>query len=220
MLGLGILSCYCLGSLLYWRYVASIPAPLYLLLLSGLSAVPESPLWLLGHRGAKAAGQSLGWLRCSADVGEELESLRQTMENQDRGLTMKEALGNLSRSDVRTPFLLIILNFGFVNFSGPPIMVFYAVEILQSDSVNKGKHHPMYQLTSLFYLGSLVTFKPTRTSQHRVKFSPVCCRHHSGLYTCGGRGSGNLPHPEVSEGEAEHGDDDHHVPLHAGTGLS
>ena len=52
---------------------------------------------------------------------------------------MKEALANLSRSDVRTPFLLIIINFGLVNFSGPPIMVFYAVEILQSDTVNKGE---------------------------------------------------------------------------------
>ena len=139
MLGLGILSCYCLGSLLYWRYVASIPPPLYLLLFCGLSRVPESPLWLLGHRGSKAAGQSLAWLRNSEDVGEELELIQQTMENQNRGLTMKEALSNLSRSDVRTPFLLIITNFGLVNFSGPPIMVFYAVEILQSDSVNKGK---------------------------------------------------------------------------------
>ena len=139
MLGLGILSCYCLGSLLYWRHVASIAPPLYLLLFCGLSKVPESPLWLLGHRGPQAAGQSLGWLRHSDDVGAELELLRQTMENQNRGLTMKEALANLSRSDVRTPFLLIIINFGFVNFSGPPIMVFYAVEILQSDTVNKGE---------------------------------------------------------------------------------
>ena len=100
MLGLGILSCYCLGSLLYWRYVASIPPPLYLLLFCGLSRVPESPLWLLGHRGSKAAGQSLAWLRNSEDVGEELELIQQTMENQNRGLTMKEALSNLSRSDV------------------------------------------------------------------------------------------------------------------------
>ena len=68
MLGLGILSCYCLGSLLYWRYVASIPPPLYLLLFCGLSRVPESPLWLLGHRGSKAAGQSLAWLRNSEDL--------------------------------------------------------------------------------------------------------------------------------------------------------
>ena len=139
MLGLGILSCYSLGSLLYWRLVASIPPLLYLLLFWGLSRVPESPLWLLGHRGSKAAGQSLAWLRHSDDVGAELELIRQTMENQNRGLTMKEALGNLSRTDVRTPFLLIIINFGLVNFSGPPIMVFYAVDILQSDTVNKGE---------------------------------------------------------------------------------
>ena len=139
MLGLGILSCYSLGSLLYWRYVASIPPLLYLILFSGLSRVPESPLWLLGHRGSKAAAESLTWLRHSDHVGEELKLIQQTMENQDRGLTMKEALANLSRSDVRTPFLLIITNFGLVNFSGPPIMVFYAVEILQSDSVNKEK---------------------------------------------------------------------------------
>ena len=55
MLGLGILLCYCVGAGLYWRYVASLPPVIYLLLAVGLSRVPESPLWLLGHRQAKIA---------------------------------------------------------------------------------------------------------------------------------------------------------------------
>ena len=65
------------------------------------------------------------------------------MENQNQGLTMKEALSNLSRPYVRTPFLLIIFNFFFVNFSGQPILVFYAVEIFQStnSTVNQGEFH-------------------------------------------------------------------------------
>ena len=52
---------------------------------------------------------------------------------------MKEALTNLSKPHVGFPFLLIIVNFAFVNFSGQPILVFYAVEVFQKTNraVNK-----------------------------------------------------------------------------------
>ena len=132
MLGLGILTCYSLGSGLYWRYVSSLPPLLSLLLFCALTRVPESPLWLLGHRGQEEAVRSLSWLRPGQDVGPELKLLQETMENHNQGLTMTEALRNLSRPHVRTPFLLIIANFAFVNFSGQPILVFYAVEIFQA----------------------------------------------------------------------------------------
>ena len=68
-----------------------------------------------------------------------MRDIQATMEDQNKGLTMKQALKNLARYDVRTPFLLIIANFFLVNFTGQPIMVFYTVAIFQktSTAVNK-----------------------------------------------------------------------------------
>lgn len=63
MLGAGILLCYCVGTGLYWRYAASVPPVLYILLVVGLCFVPESPIWLLGHMGHTEARVALKWLR-------------------------------------------------------------------------------------------------------------------------------------------------------------
>ena len=63
MLGFGVFICYCLGAGLYWRYVSSIPPVLYIFLAAGLFLIPESPIWLLGHRGEEEALDALLWLR-------------------------------------------------------------------------------------------------------------------------------------------------------------
>ena len=44
---------------------------------------------------------------------------------------MVEAVKNLSRYDIRTPFLLTILNLMFIMLAGPMAIIFYAVEIFQ-----------------------------------------------------------------------------------------
>ena len=44
---------------------------------------------------------------------------------------MMEALKNLSRKEIRTPFFLVVFNFLFSMFSGPNVIVFYAVEIFE-----------------------------------------------------------------------------------------
>ena len=59
----GVLTTYCLGAILYWRLVSSVPPLLYLLLFSLLWRIPESPLWLLSHRGTEVATVALQWLR-------------------------------------------------------------------------------------------------------------------------------------------------------------
>ena len=140
MVGLGILLCYCLGAGLYWRYVALLPPLLYVSLALGLLLVPESPLWLLGHRGRQEAEEALKWLRQTDDVTEEFKLIQETMENQSRGLTFREALRNLSRPDVRTPFLLITTNFYLVFLSGLSVVIFYSVEIFQSSGAKMDKH--------------------------------------------------------------------------------
>ena len=63
MIGLGILATYCLGAVLYWRFVSIIPPVLYLVLFLLLWRVPESPLWLLSHRGTEDCREALQWLR-------------------------------------------------------------------------------------------------------------------------------------------------------------
>ena len=61
--GSGILISYCLGAGLYWRFVSVIPPLLYLLLFTTLWRLPESPLWLLSHRGTEDCREALQWLR-------------------------------------------------------------------------------------------------------------------------------------------------------------
>ena len=136
MFGFGILLSYCSGALLYWRYSSAAPCFLYLFLFMGLLKIPESPIWLLGHKGRGEARKALQWLRNNDQVEEEVENLEKLMEEQGKGLTTKEALKNLSRYDVRTPFLLITANFWIVMFSGPAIIVFYSVEIFQNTGIN------------------------------------------------------------------------------------
>ena len=49
---------------------------------------------------------------------------------------MTEAIRNLRRSEIRTPFLLILTSYLFVMWSGPIVIVFYAVEIFEKAGVS------------------------------------------------------------------------------------
>ena len=60
---LGSLISYCLGALLYWRFVSIFPPLLYLFLYVSLRRIPESPVWLLGNRGTEHCRDALQWLR-------------------------------------------------------------------------------------------------------------------------------------------------------------
>ena len=63
MIGFGILLCYSLGAVLHWRYVACAPPAIYIFLAFSLCFVPESPIWLLTHKGETLASEALKWLR-------------------------------------------------------------------------------------------------------------------------------------------------------------
>ena len=141
MVGIGILLVYILGAFLDWRIVASVPTILmYTILCVALIFIPESPVWLLGHRGVEEGKDALQWLRNGADVEEELEIMKATMEKQSHGLTMTEALKNLSQRSVRTPFLIIISNFIFILWSGPFAVIFYAVDIFKDAGIDSNEH--------------------------------------------------------------------------------
>jgi MFS family permease len=141
MLSIGIMVSYCLGAGLNWRYLTIFPTILNLLFAAGLSRIPESPIWLLGHHGNEAASSALIWLRGSDDVSHELEDLLHTQENQNQGLSLREAISNFRRPDIWHPILLALANTVLVMLSGPFVIVFYAVEIFRSAGAGEGVEH-------------------------------------------------------------------------------
>ena len=78
--------------------------------------------------------------RCIGDVTEEIENLKSTREKQSHALTTTEAIKNLSRYEIRTPFLLSVFVFLFAMFSGLPVLVFYAIDIFKDAGVNSNQH--------------------------------------------------------------------------------
>jgi MFS family permease len=141
MLSVGITVTYCLGAGLNWRYITIFPATLNLLFAIGLTFIPESPIWLLGHCGRDAARAALVWLRGSDDVSHELEDLLHTQENQNQGLSLHEALANFRRRDIWQPVMLALANMVLVTLAGPSVIVFYAVEIFRSAGAGEGVEH-------------------------------------------------------------------------------
>ena len=80
-------------------------------------------------------------LRGTEDVSVEISQIQETKEQQDHGLTMTEAFRNVfSRADVRTPFILVITHNSLLMFSGPIAIIYYAVEVLQSEEGGLDKH--------------------------------------------------------------------------------
>jgi hypothetical protein len=141
MLSIGITVTYSLGAGLNWRYITIFPATLNLLFAAGLSLIPESPIWLLGHCGSEAAQAALVWLRGSAEVTQELADLLKTQENQNQGLSVHDAIANFRRSDIWQPVLLALANMVLVTLAGPSVIIFYAVEIFQSAGAGEGVEH-------------------------------------------------------------------------------
>ena len=70
----------------------------------------------------------------------ELETLQQSREKQSHGITLTEALRNLSRREIRSPFLIILASFYFSLFTGPFAIIFYAVEIFKEAGVASNEH--------------------------------------------------------------------------------
>ena len=61
----------------------------------------------------------------------EFKDLQAIKEKQNHGLTMTEAISNLRRREIRTPFLLNFTHSLCAMWSGPNAIVFYAVEIFE-----------------------------------------------------------------------------------------
>ena len=100
------------------------------------------------------AVQFLG--RATEEVSEEIKQIQEAKEQQSHGLTMTEAISNLSRPDVRTPFLLITVNFYLVMLSGPFAIIFYSVEIFQNTGANIDKYLASIIVAAIRVTGGVV----------------------------------------------------------------
>ena len=78
--------------------------------------------------------------RNGKDVEEEIKILQATKEKQSHGLTVTEAIKNLSNPAVRRPFLVIVTNFTLVMWSGTFAIIFYAVNIFKDAGVDTSVH--------------------------------------------------------------------------------
>ena len=82
--------------------------------------------------------------------------LQETKEQQSHGLTMTEAVRNLTRPDVRNPFLLITVNFYLVMLSGPFAIIFYSVQIFQATGVGPDQHLAAIIVAAIRVLGGVL----------------------------------------------------------------
>ena len=85
-----------------------------------------------------------------------METLKAAKERQNHGLTFREALRNLSRYDIRTPFLLTICCFLCVMMSGPFAIIFYAVEIFQETGTGLDQYLAAIITAILRIVGGLI----------------------------------------------------------------
>ena len=96
-------------------------------------------------------------IRGTEDVSEEISQIQETKEQQDHGLTMTEAFRNVfSRRDVRTPFILVITHNSWLMFSGPIAIIFYAVEVLQSEEGGLNEHLASIIVGIVIVLGGII----------------------------------------------------------------
>ena len=86
---------------------------------------------------------------------------------------MMEAVRKLSRPDLRTPFILITTNFFIVTFSGSSAIIYYSVEIFQSeDLVGLNKHLASIIVAVILVLGGILGIFLVK-NQPRVRLSMI-----------------------------------------------
>ena len=158
--------------------------------------------------------------RCDEDeCDREVEALKKLKERQDHGLTMTEAVKNLSKREIRTPFLLVFSYLLLAMYSGPNVIIFFAVEIFEDVGVGTSGYLAAIVTAGSRVLGkiywqgifsqslfSLIIDSGTLSLSSLVDTSYFMwyCEH--------------TPDQEAAAGEARHGEHDGPGRLHAGAG--
>ena len=73
---------------------------------------------------------------------------------------MIEAFKNLSRPDVRTPFILNAVNMFLVAFSGPIAMIYYSVGVFENTGVSLNKYLASIIVAAILVMGGTLGTSP------------------------------------------------------------
>ncbi|KDR19184.1 Sugar transporter ERD6-like 6, partial [Zootermopsis nevadensis] len=130
----GILAMYALGLVIQdWRTIAAISASVPVITaLSNLVFIRESPIWLLAQGRDEEAETSFEWIR---HVKYKAMSKELRAEFQTRKNVFRVVFSALRRSDVWKPLVILNSYFFFMQFSGIPVLIAYAVNIMISEGV-------------------------------------------------------------------------------------
>ena len=110
----------------------------------------------MSHRGTK-------------DVNEEISQIQEAKEQQSHGLTMVEAFRNLSKPEVRTPFVLNVTNMCLVAFSGPLAIIYYSVGVFENTGVSIDKYLASIIVAAILVTGNISgTFLIQRVARVRL----------------------------------------------------
>lgn len=130
----GILVSYLVGYSLAgatggWRWMLALGAVPGIVLAVGMLVLPESPRWLAGHSRLPDAESVLRRLRGTADVSEELATLRRDIAREDRKLTSG---WELLAVRLRRPLIIGVGLAMFQQITGINTVIYFAPIIFQS----------------------------------------------------------------------------------------
>jgi MFS transporter, SP family, galactose:H+ symporter len=130
----GILVSYLVGYALAsatdgWRWMLALGAVPGIVLSVGMLVLPESPRWLAGHGRMLDAESVLKRLRGTADVSQELGTLRQDIAREDRKLT---SAWELLSPRLRRPLTIGVGLAMFQQITGINTVIYFAPIIFQS----------------------------------------------------------------------------------------
>ena len=124
----GILTVYSFGMALNWSWLAVVGIIMTMVYLLLLLVLPESPTWLVLHRGREEARAALQWLHGSVDIYRRLDDIEQNIEKNSSSISM---------ADLLTPYFWkpLAISLGlmfFQNMSGMSAIILYSTNILAS----------------------------------------------------------------------------------------
>uniref|UniRef100_A0A336MDU0 CSON000125 protein n=1 Tax=Culicoides sonorensis TaxID=179676 RepID=A0A336MDU0_CULSO len=135
-LALGILTTHVLGTFLHWRTVALLASVIPLFTVFVLFFVPETPCWLISQNKFNEALDAFRWLRGRSVASKHEFEQMWDKHKETEAQNLDDSFWNkiysaFKRPEFVKPFLIIFCCFFTMQFSGPYIVAFYSVTILQ-----------------------------------------------------------------------------------------